>query len=649
VFGARVVRPLPCRPPLTQPALLSILDFPLTVVAAQAAFIVDANVALVLHERGRLDRTAWVRLDHGDARPDHLIRSLEDSVGSLDDSLAEARGEQIRLPPGLASQIWRMSPEFCWAVGRRLASQAPAESTLVVESPDAVPDAWVLINILLGWAGSSGDRRAVLLWHGRVPRRVRRVASVVLDADQLSIDAALLHQFVAVREDVLPPRATARLLRLARGRAAFVHDVVDAAEREQGSAAIEEMLGTRICRQAFMKRLARHLVSCCSPDEREALSLAIRLGYWHPTMDRVRLSGDEPNWPWFGPLEGGWWRLRLQWRRTLSGYVEAGARSRRRPAGPALERLSPRYRRPTSTEIEGIGEAAVAVEALRPIAVSPDEDALVVPEVPIEERSTASANEVERRHTLKVRLLGRFEVAIDDQTVGSWDSPRGLALFKYLLTHRASPSARDVLMDVFWPAVSPDQARNRFHVALSALRRSLRAIGDVPVVVFSEGAYGINPDLDLQVDVDEFEQWVESADRAQREDDSGVATACYEQAVALYRGDLLAESPYEDWALLPREALRVSYLDVLDRLLALHSAHGSLGPCIAVAQLILQQDACREDAHRMLMRCYTQQGRVHEALRQFELCSRALALTLDSSPSNATVELYRSIRSGRPT
>jgi pentatricopeptide repeat protein len=78
------------------------------------------------------------------------------------------------------------------------------------------------------------------------------------------------------------------------------------------------------------------------------------------------------------------------------------------------------------------------------------------------------------------------------------------------------------------------------------------------------------------------------------------------------------------------------------------STWGSLGPCIAVAQLILQQDPCREDAHRLLMRCYAQQGRVHEALRQFELCSRAFATTLGGGPSWATVELHRSIRTSRP-
>jgi DNA-binding SARP family transcriptional activator len=634
--------------PLTQPSLLSILDSPLTLVAARTAFIVDANVARVLRECDRFDRTAWLRLDPGDARPDHLIRSLEDSVG-------EAHGGEIHVLPALAGRVRRLSPEFCWAIGSELARHEPPDATIVVENPLAVSDAWPLTNILVGWAGSSRDRRAVLLWHGRVPRRVRRVASVVLDADQLSIDTGLVREFVGRGEGRLSPRATARLLRLARGRAALVHDVLDVAGHGPGSAVIEEMLIASAYRPAFTRRLTTRLLNCCSPDEREALSLAMDVGYWHPSMDRGRLGNEEPIWPWLGPLEGGWLRLRPLWRRTLRRHADTAAPPHCLRAGPVVERLPSRPEQPISVRRQDIGDVAAATKAFGPIEASLKAATSIPVEVPAPARnearsaadSTAPLIGPPGGHTLKVRLLGRFEVAIDDRLVDAWDGARGQTLFKYLLTHRGCPCARDVLTDVFWPDVSPDQARNRFHVALSALRRSLRVVGDIPVVEFRGGAYGLNPELDLQVDVDEFERLVETAEGALRDGDTAAAIACYAQAVTLYRGDLLAESPYDDWALLPRETLRVAYLDVLDRLAALHLAKESFGPCIAVAQLILQQDPCREDAHRLLMRCYAQQGRVHEALRQFEFCSRALATTLGSGPSRATVELHHSIRTSR--
>jgi DNA-binding SARP family transcriptional activator len=639
---------MPSELPLTQPALLSILDSPLTLVAAPTPFIVDANVARALGECGRFARTAWLRLDPRDARPDHLIRSLEDSVAELD-------GGEVRVLPALARRIGGLSLEFCWAVGSELARHAPADATIVVENPHAVPDAWALTNILVGWAGSSCDRRAVLLWHGSLSRRVRRVASVVLDADLLSIDKGLVREFVVRGQGGLSRRATTRLLGLAHGRAALVHDVLDGTGNGRELVIIDEVLSARTCRAGFMGQLTKRLLRGCSPDEREALSLAIDLGYWHPSMDRGRLGGEAPTWPWLGPLEGGWFRLRPMWHRPVRRQADAVPPPHRHGAGPAVEWSSSRHDRPVSMQQQGTADVVTAAKSLASADVSPKATA----PRPLRASATTATDEPtavstsplsgpQLGHTLKVRLLGRFEVAIDNRPVGTWDSARGLILFKYLLIHRDHPCARDVLMDVFWPDVSPDKARNRFHVALSALRRSLRSVGDIPVVEFRDGAYGLNPRLDLQVDVDEFERLVETAGRAQKEGDTETAIACCTQAVTLYRGDLLAETPYDDWALLPRETLRVTYLDVLDRLAALNLAKGSFGPCVAVAQLILQQDPCREDAHRLLMRCYAQQGRVHEALRQFELCSRALATTLGGGPSRATVELRHSIRTSQP-
>jgi DNA-binding SARP family transcriptional activator len=648
VFAARVLRPMPSSLPLTQTSLLAILDAPLAVVAAPTAFIVDANVAWVLREYGRFDGSAWLRLDPGDARPDHLIRSLEESVGVL-------HGGEVHVLPALAIQVIRLSPEFCWTVGSELARHAPTHATIVVENPRAVVDAWALTNILVGWAASSRDRRAILLWHGRVPRRVRRVASVVLDSHLLSTDARSVHEFVACTEAGLPPPATARLLQLARRSPALVHDMLGVVGHGRVSAAIEDMLSARSWQPGFLGRLTKRLLRCCSPDEREAVSLAMDLGYWHPSMDRGRLVGEELTWPWLAPLEGGWLRLRPLWQGSLRRHLDTAAPRRHALTGPAIERLSSRHLQPVRVR-QRIAKVVAATMALGPVEVTPREAALVPFELhtPTRNESRSVGDSTARLFgrpgspTLKVRLLGTFGVSIDDRPVEAWDGTRSVNLLKYLLVCRNRPCSRDVLMDVFWPDVPADQARNRFHVALNALRRSLRAVSDIDVVEFRNGTYRINPKLDLQVDVGQFNRLVETGERAQRVGDTETATDCYAQAVNLYRGDLLAETPYDDWALLPRETLRVTYLDVLDRLAALHLAKERFDRCIAVAQLILQQDPCREDAHRLLMRCYAQQGRLHEALRQFELCTRALTTTLGSRPSRATVELHHSIRASRP-
>jgi DNA-binding SARP family transcriptional activator len=132
--------------------------------------------------------------------------------------------------------------------------------------------------------------------------------------------------------------------------------------------------------------------------------------------------------------------------------------------------------------------------------------------------------------------------------------------------------------------------------------------------------------------------------RASRHGDTEAALDADRSAVRLYRGDLCADLPYEEWTIFPRERLRMLYGDVLDRLSDLQWRSADYEGCIATAGLILEQDPCREDAHRLLMRCYVAQGRPHQALRQFEACRRMLKAQLDAIPSRATMTAYLDVR-----
>jgi DNA-binding SARP family transcriptional activator len=224
----------------------------------------------------------------------------------------------------------------------------------------------------------------------------------------------------------------------------------------------------------------------------------------------------------------------------------------------------------------------------------------------------------------------------------------GWAVFKYLLIHHDQPTSRDVLMDVFWPDASPEAARNRLHVALHSLRQRLRPVTDMPVVLFQDGAYYLNSDFHLWVDVDEFDLHADKGRRLEATGQITKATAEYELAIGLYQSDLLADNPYEEWPVLMRERLRVAYLDTLDRLSHIYFDRGEYAACITLCQLILIRGNCREDAHCLLVRCYSRQGQHHLALRQYHACVEALRTELEAAPAPTTTELYECVRCHKP-
>jgi len=246
--------------------------------------------------------------------------------------------------------------------------------------------------------------------------------------------------------------------------------------------------------------------------------------------------------------------------------------------------------------------------------------------------------------TLTVHLLGSLRVTLADRPIENWPSGRGRAVFKYLLLHRDQPTPRDVLMDRFWPDVPPESARNSLNVALHGLRQALKMACDVPIVIFQDGAYRLNPDISIWLDVEDFEQHVRAGQQLEATGQLAAATAEYEVATGLYQGDFMADDPYEEWPVLPRERLRVAYLDTLDRLGQLYFSQGQYAACATLCQLTLAQDNCREDAHCRLMRCYSRQGQYHLALRQYQACVESLRAELDVEPAPATVQLYERIR-----
>ena len=242
---------------------------------------------------------------------------------------------------------------------------------------------------------------------------------------------------------------------------------------------------------------------------------------------------------------------------------------------------------------------------------------------------------------MTAHLLGELRVAFQDRPVEIWSSGRGRAVFEYLLVNRHSKVRRDRLMNVFWPEASSDAARNSLNVAIHRLRQSLRAaVGDTAVVIHRDQAYFIEPTLDIWVDVEVFEEQLKAAHQHLASAEPVKAEAAFEAATWLYQGGFLADDPYEEWTMVTREHLRLCYLDALDQLGALRLNSGDYVGCVAVCLKLLACDSCREDAHCRLMRCYSRQGQVQLALRQYHSCVAALRTELDVNPAPATTKLF---------
>jgi DNA-binding SARP family transcriptional activator len=246
--------------------------------------------------------------------------------------------------------------------------------------------------------------------------------------------------------------------------------------------------------------------------------------------------------------------------------------------------------------------------------------------------------------SLAAHCLGPFRVYQNDQLITDWTGLKGQCILKYLVIHRGRPTAKDILMDVFWRDADPEAARRNLHQAIYSLRQTLRqGQPDFQHIQFENDCYSLNPEMSIWLDFQEFEKHVQAGRRLEAAGRLAQSMAEYGIAEGLYQGDFLEEDLYQDWPRLQREHIRNTHLDIADRLSEYYLRQGEYTAATALCQKVLAQENCHEAAHRRLMRCYLAQGQRHLAVRQYQTCVEALKEELDLTPAEETVALYRRI------
>ncbi|MEW8978150.1 MAG: BTAD domain-containing putative transcriptional regulator [Symbiobacterium sp.] len=215
-----------------------------------------------------------------------------------------------------------------------------------------------------------------------------------------------------------------------------------------------------------------------------------------------------------------------------------------------------------------------------------------------------------------------------------------------LLVASEGPLPREQVVERLWPDLDPSAADTSLRVSLHHLRRLLEPhLGGKARSRYIHAEAGLvwfSRHPEVQVDLDRFREELRRAEEARDSGHLREAAGLLEQACRLYRGDLLADDPYELGDL--REQWRARYAAALDWLGEYYWHElGSPNRAIVAFQRRLALDESHEPTHQSLIRIYLETGQVDRARRQYLACREALASQLGVEPSPATESLYQLI------
>jgi DNA-binding SARP family transcriptional activator len=248
---------------------------------------------------------------------------------------------------------------------------------------------------------------------------------------------------------------------------------------------------------------------------------------------------------------------------------------------------------------------------------------------------------------LEVHCFDRFEVRSGKKKITEWHGSRVKSIMQYLISRPREPISRDSIMEALWPEHDPKIARNNLKVAIHSLKKILNYLlgqkENFPCILFLQDSYLINPEIDLWLDVEQFEQHWARGRYLEQEGNLTAAMEEFESAEALYQGDYLEDELYDEWTLLRRETLKDTYLIILSKLADHALETGNHESCITLCQKTLGKDSCCEDAYRRLIRCCSRLGNRNRSLRWYDICCKTMLAELDIAPDQETVALYRQL------
>jgi DNA-binding SARP family transcriptional activator len=236
---------------------------------------------------------------------------------------------------------------------------------------------------------------------------------------------------------------------------------------------------------------------------------------------------------------------------------------------------------------------------------------------------------------LRVRLLGALDVeGVDGSALGS---RKARTLVKVLALARGQAVPADSVVEALWPGDDlPAKPIEQVGVLVSRLRSVLGA----DRFQRSDAGWALAVDW---LDVAELEARVDEAAARMAAGNPAVARAAARAALALVRGDLLADEPDPVWAEAERNAVvrTVARARLIGAEAAL--AAGDRGDAAALAEGALDHDPYDEAALRVLMRSHAAAGRPASALAAYARMRERLSQDLGVDPAKETESLHTAI------
>jgi DNA-binding SARP family transcriptional activator len=246
---------------------------------------------------------------------------------------------------------------------------------------------------------------------------------------------------------------------------------------------------------------------------------------------------------------------------------------------------------------------------------------------------------------VQFRVLGPLEVLDHDQPL-ALGSAKQRALLAILLLKANEVVSSDRLIDELWGAEPPRTAAKSLHVFVSRLRKvveSGRATGEpARVLVTRSPGYLLRVEPE-QLDLERFQRLTREGREAMGDGDPDEAAAKLNAALALWRGEPLADLAHASFAQGEVSRLEEMRLGALEDRIDAELRRGHHAEAVGELERLVAAEPLRERPRALLMLALYRAGRQADALEVYRSARRALVEELGIEPGRELKQLEAAI------
>jgi DNA-binding SARP family transcriptional activator len=232
------------------------------------------------------------------------------------------------------------------------------------------------------------------------------------------------------------------------------------------------------------------------------------------------------------------------------------------------------------------------------------------------------------------RILGPLEALADDGTPIPLGGAKQRALLAALLLRAGQVVSTDFLIDALWGSAAPRTAPTSLQNSISALRKLLGA----ELLVTRAPGYMLATNGD-SIDLHRFERLLREASGQEAPERSRLLG----EALALWRGDPLAEAAFEPFAQPEVRRLEELRLGASEDWVDAGLEAGRSGELVPRLESLVAQFPLRERLRGQLMLALYRSGRQADALAAYQAARRALVEELGLDPGPQLQQLHAAI------